>query len=103
MLCLGLRCDEHTCTGLLTEIGGAGLLYRSMCCKNVGYGGVDMDGQGNVIFLELLLWDVACLRGRTEVLHALSQMMVLRVVVILVSASLVLVRGEVLYLIILAL
>ena len=54
MLCLGLRCDGHTCPGLLNLIGGSGLMCRSVCGSNVGDGGLDMDGQDDVNIWELL-------------------------------------------------
>ena len=43
MLCLGLLCDGRTYPGILTEIGGSVLMYRSVCRNNVGDVGVDMD------------------------------------------------------------
>ena len=71
MLCLGLQCGGHTCPGLMNEIRDAVMLCHSVCCNNVGNGGVDMDGQDNVNIRELILWDVACQRGRTELLQSL--------------------------------
>ena len=78
-------------------------MCRSLCCNNVGDGGVDVDGQDNVNIWELPLWDVACQRWINEVMWALSQLMVVQVVVGLVSAPSVIVRGKVLYLMVLAL
>ena len=60
MLCVGLRCDEHTFPGLLTERGSTGLLCRRVCCNNVGDGGLEVDRQDNVNIWELILLDVAC-------------------------------------------
>ena len=74
-----------------------------MCCNNAGDGGVDVDGKYDVNIWELLLWHVACQRGRTELMWGLAQLMVLRVVVVLVSAPSVIVREEVLDLMFLAL
>ena len=62
------------------------MLCRSIFCNNVSNGGVDVDGKDDVNIWELLLWDMDCQRGRTEVLRALAQLMVLRVVVGLLSA-----------------
>ena len=103
VLFLELQYDGHTFPGLLTNIGGAGLLCRSMCCKNVGDGDVEVDVQDNVNIWELLLWDVACPRGGTEALRALEQLMLLRMVVYFVSEPSVLLQMKVLDLIVLAL
>ena len=76
-------------------------MFHIVCCNNVGNDGVDVDGQYGMNIWELILWDVACRRGRTEVLWALSQLMLLQVVVGLVYAPSVLVRGNVLDLMVL--
>ena len=88
---------------MMTEQRDARLLCLSVCCNDVGYGGVELDGQDKVNIFELILWDMACRRWRTEVMRALAQLMVLRVVVGLVSATSVLIWGKVLYLMVLAL
>ena len=78
-------------------------MCRIVRFNNVGDGSVFVDGQDGVNIWELLLWDVACRRWRTEVLQALMQLLVLWVVMGLVSAPSVLVWGKVLDLMVLAL